>query len=299
VLDFQFVGSNSGYYGMVERGAVMLPLLGGPAVENMDVVGRHAGEILKIYRAFLDRSRDAGYLSLYAHRNWSNCRPAFCAVKPHCHPCEHLPVCPHCWARQAARYWQRVDAGFFPVGPDGTRPERSPFELVRTTRIFGCAALAPYRSATGTDLEGIIADRCSQNAPPAGRCVPSRRLELRRLQRRGKIFGSLDVLVVGLAEGTWRVEIREVLAAEPGSPVELAGAEVVRVASPTRKDVVDQMIDLWRYPAELIVRPDGTPTAPRWAHKLLAARKRRHLVERTGIFSKEGVDRVRAGRENP
>jgi hypothetical protein len=294
LIKFVSGARHSGLYGLVERLAVIRPLIGcthGPTSRR--VLLRHIAAATGIIRRALQRRRLDGQLAAEAdYLRRADCRPAFVAVHPRVGFCHYPDTCIHCWARRAVATWQRVDAALFP-GAGRSRPRRAACDLVLARRVYEKAALRPYCGEGGSpDLAAAFADHCSDRRTPSDR-LPARGFELKRL----RWAGALDLVVADVAwrstggapAGRWRLEVRQVLAVEPGQPLDIPGARIRRLATPGRREVARAVAWFWRYPRGLVLRGDTRePPAARWVAKYLDAREGRRLFAGRGIFGAAG-----------
>ena len=280
-------------------------VFGGP----MGIVQRHAAgyslvgrgspaklvyRVLSLNRVNLQRWRDAGVIDAESYLKRANCRPAFARVHPNANFC-YQSLCPFCWARQAADVWKLADRVLFPASPAGRR-KQADCDLLLVHRVYHGERLAPYAVDRRADLAAAFADRCSDRK--GQRTIPGRGYELRHLP----VLGALELTLVDVGWtqnengwlGTWQVEVRQLLAVEPGAMVKLEGATSRRFAQPGRGDVARVVGKLWRYPAGLLRRGmTDEPPAAQWAARYLTAREGRRLAAGFGVFraSQKGVNR--------
>jgi hypothetical protein len=290
LIEFVFGAPHGGHYGLVERLAVLRPPIGcthGPSSRR--ALLRHIAAATAINRRALQRRRLDGQLAAGAdYLRRADCRPAFVAASPRVGFCHCPDSCVHCWARRAVTTWQRVDAALFPGAGRRRRPRAAPYDLVLARRVYEKAALRPYLVDGTPDLAAAFADRCADRRTPSDR-LPARGLELRRL----RWAGALDLVVADVAwrsaggapAGRWWLEVRQVLAVEPGRAVDVPGARARRLATPGRREVARAVARFWRYPRGLALKGDTRePPSARWVAKYLDAREGRRLFAARGIF---------------
>jgi hypothetical protein len=230
-IDFRYGRPHHGYFGLLERWAVMVPLVG-PLKPGDNYIKGAASLVTNRYRELLRIYEQADLLTHDEARQLGNCRLAFTQVKPQSWVRDNTPVCPHCSARQAVTVWQRVDGALFPILEDGSRPERAEYDLLFVRRSFGREALQAYRGPTGCDLAAVFLDHCMNCSPSHGRPIPSRGREMQRL--RPHFAGAVDgIFVVANSKGWW-VSIRQLFAVDPGIQLAIPGAKIERFTRPPR-----------------------------------------------------------------
>lgn len=227
--------------------------------------------------------------------------------------CCHLGIaCPFCWARQAAEWWDRVDAAFFKdavanrragraIKP-GDAPVRGPrkarargYKLVTRTRtcLVGTGYFIRADGVRVLMLRGVYEARLTGVSPIDGPCawfarVPEIKAGMREIERPGYRSGCFENISADLtpARDAWRVSIRQVWLVPEGRELPVIepreGVVYVQrvVEDPWRTDVMKAMAQACRYPKAMLTRfMEGAP-----AHQLVEARRGLRLAANYGDF---------------
>jgi hypothetical protein len=238
-------------------------------------------------------------------------------------PCGLPTVCPFCWARQVADWWDVVDDAFFrdavsvtPSGhgfragraielDDGVPPVAPPrrarahgYSLVTRTRIFDVGSYLHADDGPAVDLlrEFYLArlgrDPEYISPLPWLARVPEIRVRLAAIARPGYRGGCFENITVALAPGgeCWRAAIGQVWLVPAGADlavIQPSPAETYRervVEAPWRKDVMRALAAACRYPQAMLRRAgDGAP-----AYQLATARRGLRLAVTYGAFRRKG-----------
>jgi hypothetical protein len=290
-VDFHLGAPHRGYYGRVQRDAVMYPLVGRPrAPIEKGQLARHlrgyARLVMHREHTMLDALEAAGMMTRAQVLELANCRPAFVRSRPRAHVCGQANFYPHCMARWAATVWKRVDAALFPPGPDGARPERAICDLIVARQYFDHQAMAVYKSSGG--LKTIFNEYLADRKPPRSHPIPSRQLERRRLARYRE--GAVENFRASLSHPGWTFTIRQLHAVESGQDLRIDQAHLVRLEAPSRHQVASRVAWVFRYPRSLLC---GNHPEHLWLlGRLLAAQKTRRLSECYGIFKAGKMVRI-------
>jgi hypothetical protein len=279
-VTFHLGAPHRGYYGRVQRDAVMYPLVGHPR-DGLDpgTLVRHirgyARLVMHHESVMLDAFEDAGVMTRSQTRDLANCRPAFVKSRPRAYVCGQTNFCPHCMARWAATVWKRVDAALFPPGPDGSRPEHAIYDLIVARQVFDPQTLAVY-----SGLKMVFDEYLADKSPPRGHPIPSRQLERRRLSRYRQ--GAVENFQVKLSKEGWSFTIRQLHAVRSDQDLRIKNARLVRLNAPSRHQVASRVAWVFRYPRTLLAAGDREHV--RLISRLLVAQKTRRLSECYGIF---------------
>jgi hypothetical protein len=282
-VNFHLGAPHRGYYGRVQRDAVMYPLAGYPrAGLEKGKFARHvrgyARLVMRRDHAMLDAFEAMGVLPRRQTLELANCRPAFVKSRPRAHVCGQANFCPHCMARWAATVWKRVDAALFPPGPDGSRPEHAICDLIVARQYFDPQAIGVYKAAGG--LKAVFEEYLADRKPPAGHPIPSRQLERRRLARYRQ--GGVENFRTELGKEGWSFTIRQLHALRSDQDLQIKDARLMRYNAPTRHQVASRVAWVFRYPRTLLFSGDSEHV--RLISRLLVAQKTRRLSECYGIF---------------
>jgi hypothetical protein len=279
LLAFEFARPHYGYYGFVERTSVLTPVVRHRRGAPRPPVAELAQRLVLACRASLRARSAAGEFDETRCRTMGNCRPVCIVVKPQTNFCKQSHICPHCWSRRAADSWLRIDRALFPQREDGTRPRKTAYTLVVARRFFGVAALAPYQGA----LSAVAADRTSPLQFGQRRVIPGRGYELKKLSP----VGSLDVLTLVpryRKPAGWQASLRQVFVVEPGRELDIPGAAIRRIESPSRKQVAKAVARAWRYPRGLLLCGHKPAPVGIVANYLMACKGRR-MWATYGVFN--------------
>jgi hypothetical protein len=281
VQNFHVTRIYRGHYGRVERGSVVLPLLGRKRARVSDFPGWLV-RLEHVRRRSLQARIAAGQLSRSEAVRAIRCRPAFAEVVPALHICGR-DLCPHCWARRAAWTWRDVDSALFAVPPD--RKRRRPkfeFDLVLANRTFRPPDLKPYAVNNKIDLTAVFKDRASDRKKGVQGPIPARGYEMKRLE----FLGALDRLGIEprwKPPVGWKVSLKQVFVVSPGVEVAIPGSTQRRFEKPNRKRVASAISWFYRYPRGFLIANSRTAdTRPNEVY--LAARQGRRLSAGYGLF---------------
>ena len=284
---FRFQRPFRGYAELCQVNAVLTPVFGLNRKQTGQSILARAGAISRWQRDSLQARNVAGVLSAEQLDRLGNCRHAFGLVIPKTNYCNQAHLCVHCWARRATEVWSRIDYAMSPVREDGSRPRRSPYSLVVTSRVFGPLTAVAYKGEGGA--AGVVAARASRVRAAAGEPIDGRGYEMRKLAP----AGAVNILTLSphyASPRGWDFRLRQVLAVDPASEFVLPGARIRRFESPTRKRVARAVAWAWRYPRGLLLAPGGGPASPTVVSKYLEAIAGRRLWAGYGMFNERRAE---------
>lgn len=135
-VEFKFYGVPNRYQDVVQRMAVLYTLR--QPAQTMDDVRDMTNKLLNQWRARIgaltssgwvpSRGERASHSILYAR----NCKPTFAITGHQTRPCHNTVICPWCYARWVRELWQTVDADM--PAPDPAQPTELEAELGREMR---------------------------------------------------------------------------------------------------------------------------------------------------------------------
>jgi hypothetical protein len=257
------------------------------------------------------------------HRSARECPMAFLMVYGRPRPCHLRTACPFCWARQAAAWWDRIDAAFFRdaagvdmIGRHGragraielddapARPSRKArargYVLVARTRRY---VVPPIRNgpdgAPVDQLREFYAARLRGGPILGVPCpwfarVPEVRAGMAAIARPGRRRGCFENITADLspAKDAWTASIRQVwmVPAGKGLPVitpQEGSTYIERVVEdPWRTDVMRAVALACRYPKAMLLKfARGVP-----AYRLVTSRAGLRLAANYGDFRGSGGD---------
>lgn len=240
-----------------------------------------------------------------------NCRPAFVEVEPRTRGCGFHDVCPFCWARRAAVFWEPIDRAFR-VGQEGLRLRRASRSAKaaaegpgrggvpsRTHEVWVEEARARVAGSPGHDLvewsRAVDVPFRIEYPRPGVYCdtlpllIDKMVRGLRRAWRSAAIKaanGSFEALGLTVEGDRWRAELRRLIMVPAGSGTPegllpaLEGGETTVHPRPTREGVMAAVVRACRFPPALL-----TGRNVRLVAYLIGCRRGAGLRATTGDFS--------------
>ncbi len=284
-VDFRFYTVPNRYQDLVQRVAVLYPLRG-PAT-NVDMILDQTADTVNQWRARITALTDVGwqprttdassrYSILYAR----NCKPTFAMSWHMTRACLHKAVCPFCYARWVRGVWLDMDHNFPAPEPEQDPIAELEHEMGRSLRVISIDEQldpdAPTRRDT-TFRFHLIERHHYFSRPVLPVDEPNVTLAknlsdmLKRIQEsRATVVNMVDPVgafmyttIEPWNDGReWRVHHRQLFKVLPTQqlPAELVAqtaGRIVRHERPSRKEVLQVVGRICRYPLGMMV---GNPT---------------------------------------
>ncbi len=283
-VEFQFYGVPNRYQDIVQRMAVLYPFRG--QSRNSDDVRRQTQEMLDQWRARIGSLTSAGWephLGARSQHSISfvrNCKPTF-AISGHRTRCCNLNMlCPFCYARWVREIWMAIDADF--PAPDpiprtvdeeaagrelrAIMLDEEPEEPVRQfNNVFRFHVVERHHYFTRPVLpldnqQGIT---LTQNLTGLLQNIVQGRRQL--IEMVDPVGAFVYTTLEPFNNGTeWRIHHRQIFKLTPEQDIPTPLAEstrgrITRYNRPTRRDILQIVARVCRYPKGLITgNPDRT-----------------------------------------
>ena len=302
--------------------AVLAPTTG--RYHSKEEIPARALSIRKRWRRALARLRkrklDILVDSKKRYRSARQCPLTFVMVHGKPRPCHLRNICPFCWARQAAEWWDSIDAAFFKDAvvedtshirgvrrgravelDDVPDPKKKPrkmrahrYSLVIRSRTFDVGTYRKRPDGVREDMLRQFYLARLKGAPFNGQDsswlarVPEIRAGMAAIEEEGYRSGCFENITADFAPGRnhWRVSVRQVWMVPEGAdlpPMERQLGVIYRervVEKPWRTDVMKAVAQACRYPKAMLSKQGDG--AP--AFQLVVARQGLRLAARYGHF---------------